>query len=472
MATNNKPVDVSFAGTNIVLPEINGKPMSYDDAIKAIKRKKDEEEQEVNIHHNIPCSPLDGAVAFMRALVETFGWTNGVTVETFFGKRNLTTLVGVPTGPNGEIEQVPYGAVEVPGIEGRFHTSFAWEPPAFNVGGTIKKKHEPQVEQIIKRTRELLTERSIYKNQAVKVSFAWQREDKDWDPFEHAPKFMPLNPGMETNLIFGDEVARQLEIALFTPIEFKEACRRYQIPLKRGILLYGPYGTGKTLTASITALKAIRNNWTFVYLDDVRDLKQGLDFAARYAPAVLFSEDIDRVVTGERSSRMDEILNTLDGVDTKNGEIITVFTTNHVENINPALLRMGRLDALVQIQPPDAKAAARLVMLYARGLLEANANLDIISQKLAGKIPAFIREVTERAKIAAISRLGGGELEGHVTERDLIDAAIQMEAHNDFLKPRPKPMEVGRPQVIVNLSDQHPAAAQALNSLTEQRIDA
>src|SRR5262249_43736373 len=159
-------------------------------------------------------------------------------------------------------------------------------------------------------------------------------------------------------------------------------------------------------------LKAVRNGWTFIYLDTVLDLKRGLDFAARYAPAVLFAEDIDRVVDGERSVSLDEILNTIDGVDTKNGEIITVFTTNHVEKINPAMLRMGRLDALIHVAPPDAKAAERLVQLYSRGLLEDNCDLTEVGKMLSGKIPAFIREVTERAKIATIARVGGPDIAG------------------------------------------------------------
>jgi len=55
---------------------------------------------------------------------------------------------------------------------------------------------------------------------------------------------------------------------------------------------------------------------------------------------------------------------------------------------------------------------------------------------LAGKIPAFIREVTERAKIAAIGRIGGADIAGRVTESDLLGAADAMENHANMLKPK------------------------------------
>lgn len=463
-----QPVGIDFGGTKIVLPEIDGKRMDYKEAVEWIARQAKEEETKVAIYHEIICSPLDGAVAFKRALAHIYGWTNLVPTPGFFGP-TPPAMLGVPTGSNGEMEQVPWGSIKAPGIDGTFETGFKMKPPTFVISGEVKRKHEHQVAAVVEMTKRFVSERSIYKGKAVKVSFEWERNtnkrtgEAEYDPFANAPQFMELDPSLETTLIFGDRVARELEIGLFTAIEQNEACRRYKVPLKRGVLLYGPYGTGKTLTANITALKATRNKWTFIYLSDVRDLKRGLEFAARYAPAVLFAEDIDRMVTGERSSEMDEILNTLDGVDTKNGEVITVFTTNHVNNINPAMLRMGRLDALVEIAPPDAEAARRLVRLYARGLLEPSANLEKVGERLNGKIPAFIREVTERAKIAAIYRLKGGDIEGHVTEEDLIAASYAMESHEAFLKPKAK-TEAKR-RVTISLPADHYAVADLLESV-------
>lgn len=432
-----KDVEIVRTGTQIVLP----KGMAYDEGIEWLRRKREEDERDVGIHYEFPYSPLDGAVAFQRALAEIHGWAELVPTPGFWGS-TPPTMIGVPISLNEKM-QVPWGRVMVPGIEGFLQTGMKVDPtPRFVIDGKVKQKNRDAVAVIAAKTEELLNTNSIYRAQAIKVSFAWEREGRNFDPTEHCPKFMPISGVSEDDLIFGSEVSNALKIGLFAPIEYAASCRKYKVPLKRGVLLYGPYGVGKTLTATVTALKGVKNNFTFIYLESVLDLKKGLQLAAQYAPAIIFAEDIDRVIEGNRSLSMDGVLNILDGCDTKGGEIITVFTTNHVENINPALLRMGRLDTLVEIKPPDAEAAIKLVKLYGRNLFAQNTDFTEVGKALAGRIPAFIREVTERAKIAAIYRLCGGNIEGQVRTEDLLSAAEAMKNHAAMLEPRKKMIEL------------------------------
>lgn len=457
-------VTVAHEGTQIILPMVNGQPMSYDEAIEWMSRKKEEDERTVAIHNVLSCSPMDGAVALQKAISRTYGWSEGVPTPGFFGDRP-PAMIRVETSSTSSV-QVPWGRIEIPGIEGYLATGLQAEPqPAFVIGGQVKRKHARAVNELVDLTRQILKEDSIYKGKAVKVTFDYIDEDgdqcRDYDPIQDSPKFLDLGKVSDNDLIFGEKVLKDIDIGLFTPIEHTEACRRFGVPLKRGILLYGPYGTGKTMTAYVAALKAQRNGWTFVYLDQTRDLKMGLQFAAQYAPCVIFAEDIDRAVSGDRSVEMDDILNTLDGVDTKGAEIITVLTTNHIEDINPAMLRMGRLDTVVEVSPPDAAAAQRLVKLYARGLLAEDVDLNRIGKLLDGRIPAFIREVTERAKIAAIARTGGKDIRGNVLEDDLINAATAMEPHAKLLEPRDEKV-IGSPELFVKVPEGHSGAARAL----------
>ncbi len=175
-----------------------------------------------------------------------------------------------------------------------------------------------------------------------------------------------------------------------------------RIPLKRGILLEGPYGCGKTMSANVTSKICIENGWTFILLDDVGALKDALLFAQRYAPAVVFSEDIDRVIE-QRDDRGNDLLNTIDGILAKDSQVITVLTTNFVEKLDKAMLRPGRLDAVISLRAPDADSVQRLVNIYARGLLADGENLIAVGEALAGNIPATIREVVERSKLAMMS---------------------------------------------------------------------
>lgn len=426
-----KDVEIKRDGKQIVLP----KDMSYDEGIEWLRRKREEDERDIGIHYEFHYSPMDGAVAFHRALADIHGWAELVPTPGFFGP-TPPTMIGVPISLTEKM-QVPWGRVMIPGIEGFLQTGIQAEPtPRFVINGRVKQKNKDQIAAIAEKTEEFLRTRSIYRGQAIKISFEWERLSKEFSPSEHCPKYIPLGGVNENDLIFGSEVMNALKIGLFAPIEFSSACRKYKVPLKRGVLLYGPYGVGKTLTATVTAIKGVKHNFTFLYLESVLDLKKGLQLAAQYAPAIVFAEDVDRVLKGNRSLNMDELLNIMDGCDTKGGEIITVFTTNHVENINPALLRMGRLDALVEVKAPDADAAIRLVKLYGRGLFAQDTDFAKVGKALEGRIPAFIREVTERAKIAAIYRLNGGNIEGQVKEEDLLDSAEAMRAHAQMLEPK------------------------------------
>jgi transitional endoplasmic reticulum ATPase len=139
---------------------------------------------------------------------------------------------------------------------------------------------------------------------------------------------------------------------------------------------------------------------------------------------------LDRDTSGDRDAALDAILNVVDGIGSKGKEIMVVVTSNSVESINRAMLRPGRLDAIITIRPPDAEAAERLMRLYGRGLIATDESLTEAGIALAGQIPAVIREAVERAKLYAISRHQSMELH----DEDLVRAANGMKHHLDLLR--------------------------------------
>jgi transitional endoplasmic reticulum ATPase len=164
-----------------------------------------------------------------------------------------------------------------------------------------------------------------------------------------------------------------------------------------------------------------------------------LEFARLYGPAVVFAEDIDRVAGGERTEALDQILNTLDGASGKHEKIITVLTTNHLERINQAMLRPGRLDAVIDITPPDALACEKLARNYSRGLIPESADIMEACEYMQGRIPAFIREVVERSKLYAIANSPlNGFNEIVINNNSLLDAAKGMDAHFALLEGKKK----------------------------------
>lgn len=451
-------VPIKHNGNAIILPAQPVK-MSYQLGAATLIRKHEEDEQEVDINEQTDAFPKDGAVAFQLAMQRTFGWVTAVPTPTFFGKKPPQTM-DVEIGYNKRMSVI-WGRFEIPGVEGYVECGATRTPkgPRFVIGGNVKRKHFHIIRDLAELTRKIATEESIYRNKAIKIHV----DDEgavDWDEGIGFVDISNVNPD---ELIFSDSTYRQINTSLWTLIEKTSICRDHKIPLKRGILLSGRYGTGKTLTSTVTALKAVANSWTFLTINRVSGLDEVLHFARKFQPCVIFAEDIDRIVSGDdRSVKIDDVLNTIDGIGSKGTEIVVVLTTNHIEKINRAMLRPGRLDAVIDVTPPDENAVRKLVRLYGRSLVDASDSLDRSAKVLAGQIPAMIREAVERAKLYAISRSGTER----VTDEDIHDAAVGMEAHMKLLEtPAETPRAPSLEEIVVAAVN---ASLSSVQAATEQ----
>ncbi|MBY0561489.1 ATP-binding protein [Hyphomicrobium sp.] len=412
-------------GKQIILP---GDPadMPIDDAINALIARKAEEEEMMAVQEVIDAYPLDGAVAFMMAMKTIYGWASPVPEMTWFGPIP-PRMITVDVGPKPEDKiQIPWGQFKVPGIENPIKTIQinTNKGPAFAVIGELRKKESHVLKELADLARDIAAEHSIYRGRAIRLA----TDDNGMLNVEIPPTFIDVEHVNPDNLIMSEVTGRLIDVNVFTLLRKTQQCVKAGIPLKRGVLLWGKYGTGKTLTSLVTAKYGTDNAWTFITLDKPQSLKQALEFAKRYEPCVVFAEDIDRI-TGTRDEPANDLLNTLDGILSKNSKTMVVLTTNEIETIHPAMLRPGRLDAVIEVTPPDAKAAERLVRLYSHGLLAINEDLSELGNVMSGWTAAVIREAVERAKLAMISR-GGDEL----LESDLIAAALTMDGHRKLLE--------------------------------------
>lgn len=407
--------EIRHAGKEIVIPEGMTNPV----AIDWLQKAEAAAQQVVNFREEFDAFPWDGAVSFAAVIKETYG----------FAKYSNTTDITVPCGP-GETTVVRWGRVSIPGIEaiiamdGRVENGV----PLFTLVGTCKAKDREKIAQLADAVRMHLAKNSMYRGKAVRLQFP----EGDFDLMS-PPSFLDLSQVNPAELILPADADRLVNYSLFTPLRHADACKRAGIPLKRGVLLAGPYGCGKTLTAMVAAYYATRHGWTFVYIPRVGDLGRALLFAKRFQPCVIFAEDLDRTDRDD----VNALQNTLDGVDTKRDDIMVVLTTNHPDAIPQSLLRPGRMDAVISVAAPDAPAVARLLRLYGRSLLSATTDLTTVATKLAGKLPAFVRECVERAKLAAVSRDDGSGGRLVITSADLDVAADSMLHHMALLTPRP-----------------------------------
>jgi len=162
------------------------------------------------------------------------------------------------------------------------------------------------------------------------------------------------------NVILPDSIRKTLERNCLDLLRHRELYRANGLPLKRGILLYGKPGTGKTM---IGRALAQRCGVTFIVatpglLSRSDDVRRVFSWGRRFAPTILFFEDLDMVAAGRHSGEtakeiLGEFLAGLDGLDSGEG-VITIATTNDLAAIEPALKdRPNRFDVVLEIPPMD-----------------------------------------------------------------------------------------------------------------------
>ncbi len=415
---NYDTMQIRREGREIVLAD----GMSYAHARDWLTKIEAAEETVIDIHERIECFPLDGLCALNDAMVSRYSWVDMPKCQIQVNDSPTSTRPAC------------FGQITPPGLEGGSVKVMSLELDCMALMARVRRKYEPEVREVFAAVKAQLKNHSIYKGKAIRVKFP---EDGDFSAnIENtAPAFMDLNGVSDKDLILNSTVQFALESNVFTLVENTELCRKARIPLRHGMLLAGPYGTGKTLTAKVIAAKCVANGWTFVYLENVADIAHGLRVAEMFAPAVLFAEDIDSVVGANRDANMNSILNVLDGIDTKSKAIVSVLTTNRLEAIHRSFLRAGRIDTVVEYELPDAATAWRFVALYCRdakgnSLLAPQVDAEAVGKAFEGLLPAFIAEAIQKAKRYSLREPG-------VSQETLLRAAGAIRKHAQLVEEPP-----------------------------------
>ena len=143
----------------------------------------------------------------------------------------------------------------------------------------------------------------------------------------------------------------------------------------------------------------------FIYLKDPKILAEALRMSKIVDQSghgvLIFVEDIDQVTRGNRDSAMQDILNTLDGGDTKDMNVITLFTTNHIELIEPTFLRGKRVGTIISMGPLDHETAEQFIRKsFEIGCYTILDDLTDVCKFIEEShiAPAFMAEIIEKVK--------------------------------------------------------------------------
>ena len=176
---------------------------------------------------------------------------------------------------------------------------------------------------------------------------------------------------------------------------------RYGIPSKRGLILAGKPGTGKTLISKV--LMSNSPGVTCLAADPAllvhaRYIRELYDIAGDLKPSIVFLEDIDligecRSGPGSRGDALNELLDILDGVKECN-EVVTIATTNYAEALDDALLqRPSRFDRVITMRPPGKELRREIVLNLSRRIPLDPAVQDHVVSMTEGCTPAQVQEV-------------------------------------------------------------------------------
>lgn len=419
-------VEVQRTGTALVLPE----GMTEEEGIIALDNHRKAQSEPVDVVQVIPVAPYDGANALRIAMEEMYGWVKGKVVPGgFFTPDQYPEFKNVATGIDTHVT-VPWGRFELPGFtpdKEFIETGYKKQSDGtvvFQVKAHVMKKREQDIQKLLARATEILETVSIYRGSAFRVKY--RDSDGDIIPLpDH--QFVDLRKVYADRLLFNAGLQDDIRLNLWTTLRASEAVRQSGADVRRGFLLAGPFGTGKSYLARVAASVATQNGWTFLYVEDPEELSLAYRMAAQYQPAMLFVEDVDRVAH-ERDNRLNELTTVLDGVDTKSKDIIVVMTTNHIERIHPVMLRPGRVDVVLPIMPPDADTVEKLIRVYGGDMVAPDVDVSGAANVLAGHIPATVMEALRRAKLAAIDRLLEDGNSPDDVEQQVKDGVVQLTA--------------------------------------------
>lgn len=243
------------------------------------------------------------------------------------------------------------------------------------------------------------------------------------------------SPNIDYDMIGGlkkqiEEVIETLELPLTNPELFIDV----GVEPPHGIMLYGPPGNGKTLVAKAVAHRA---KATFIRMsgselvqkyigEGARLVRDVFEMAREKAPSIVFIDEIDSVgsrrtydgTTGssEVNRTMVQLLAELDGFDAR-GDVKIVAATNRIDLLDPALLRPGRFDRIIEIPSPDAEGRKEIFKIHTRNMKLEDVDLDELVGLTDGLSGAELKAIVTEAGMFVIRRKGKA-----VTMQDFKDA--------------------------------------------------
>jgi transitional endoplasmic reticulum ATPase len=220
---------------------------------------------------------------------------------------------------------------------------------------------------------------------------------------------------------------RQLQAVIENP----ESARRFGVDPPSGLLLAGPPGTGKTTVAKVIAAQArcsfypvsgadVMSKWVGESEGNIHRL---FERARENRPSVVFIDEIDAIAgrRGEvavRDTQVNQLLSEMDGIAGQRG-VFVIGATNRIDQLDPAILRGGRLSRTIILGLPDEPGRLAILRVYTARMPTVGVGLEALAGRTEGFSPADLKALCQEAALAAMAR--GAEA---IVEQQDFEAAL------------------------------------------------
>ena len=236
-----------------------------------------------------------------------------------------------------------------------------------------------------------------------------------------------------------EDAKRQLKEAVEWPLKYGKIFRKMNANPPKGILMYGPPGTGKTMLAKAVATESEANfisvkgpeflsKWVG---ESEKAVRETFRKARQASPCVIFMDEIDSIASSRGSGDdshvtervISQLLTELDGLEGLQ-DVVIIAATNRPDMIDPALLRPGRFDRMVEIGLPDLESRKSILTIQtANTPLADDVDINTIAEKTEGYTGADLSAVVNEAIMDAVRELVKND---DMTDESLNDAKVTM----------------------------------------------
>lgn len=343
----------------------------------------------------------------------------GTALQDLIAQQSVANFVGLGGAKEGSVQYLNMeldGGRKLPCVQGGLFlvrgepklTILLRQQSAMDFAGMsslsldVMAEDRSQAESFMKEIQRYIAKHNVYRGKMLSIDC---KDNAAMISGGSGIKFHTLPDIARESIILPEGLLKRIERQTVEVGKYSEALHKAKRKLKRGILLHGKPGTGKTLTATYLA-SAMKERTVLILTGQAQGLiENSCKFARWLHPSMVIIEDVD-LIAEDRTQRNScntalllDLLNQMDGLS-DDLDILFVLTTNRPEILEPALAsRPGRVDQAYEVPLPDAECRKRLFDLYSIGLTVNVKDMESLIKRTAGASGAFISELMRKAAL-------------------------------------------------------------------------